>query len=394
MASKFAHRFGTWMGITLGCLALAITSLTGPEPAFAGAPRSITASASPSWLAEINRYRAAAGLNVASAQPAWDLGIEHHLTYLIKTPATYRTGQYASAHTENPASPYYTSDGAREAGYSDLALGGAFTALQAVDGWLQSPFHAVGMLRARLTQVALADDPESGYAGLDVIQGLDYSLPSDPNPILFPGPGVTTNLLAYGGDELPSPLQTCDWPDNSAYGLPLILLLVQPPGSPLTASLTGPRKTESTVNGELCVVDENTYHSTDPVYGPTGLAILQSDNAVFLIPRHPLSTGRYTVAVQQPDEANVDWSFSALAPITRTSIRSVHVHGHSIHIQIATPLGTHLRCALTRRAGRGFATSHFSTCWPTTIYRGLRRGRYRFTVHSRAGNASRQLKVP
>jgi hypothetical protein len=50
------------------------------------------------------------------------------------------------------------------------------------------------------------------------------------------------------------------------------------------------------------VVDEHTYVSTDPVYGPTGLGILQSDNAVFLIPRAPLTTGTYTATIDQPSQ--------------------------------------------------------------------------------------------
>ena len=169
-----------------------------------------TAAAQPAWLTEINMYRAATGLAPVSDEPAWDVGIEHHLTYLEKTPHSYFTGQYQSAHTENPASPYYTSDGATEAGYSDLDEGEAHSALEAVDIWLAAPFHAVGMLRAQLTQVALADDPATRYAGLDVIQGLDYALPAATTPILFPGPGVTTDLVSFGG-ESPDPLETCGW---------------------------------------------------------------------------------------------------------------------------------------------------------------------------------------
>ena len=138
----------------------------------------------PDWLSTINYWRQTAGLAAVSDQPLWDVGIQHHLTYLEDTPASYETGQYASKHTENPQSPYYTSDGATEAGDSDLEWG-VDSDLDAIDGWLTAPFHAIGMLRAQLTEVAFAED-SAGYAGLDVIQGLDYNQPAATSPILFP----------------------------------------------------------------------------------------------------------------------------------------------------------------------------------------------------------------
>ncbi|HZU59789.1 MAG TPA: CAP domain-containing protein [Solirubrobacteraceae bacterium] len=304
-----------WLGALGLLLAVAGLSavglgLAGSSPALASAQRAGTASAPPAWLALINRYRSATGLKPVANNPAWDLGIKHHLRYLAKTPKKYFTGAYASAHTENPASPYYTADGAREAGYSDLALGGVSNDVQAIDVWLRAPFHAVGMLRAQLTQVALAVNSHTGYAGLDVIQGLNYGLPAATRPILFPGPGVTTNLLTYGGEE-PSPLQTCRWSQSATYGLPLILLLPAAPAAHIHASVTGPQGTESTGNGKLCLVDEHTFRTTDKVYGPTGAAILHSDHAAFLIPRQALSKGRYSVSVRQSGRPGIDWSFSA-----------------------------------------------------------------------------------
>jgi len=298
------HVRAGWLAL-LSTIALAAAATSAPV-ATAGAP-------TPSWLAQINYWRQHAGVPPVTDQPAWDIGIEHHLRYLEKTPASYRTGQYASAHTENPASPYYTPDGKTEGGYSDLALGGATDATQAIDEWLAAPFHAIGMLRAQLTQVAFADDPSTGYAGLDVIQGIDFSRPAATAPILFPGPGSTTTLLRFGG-ELPDPTETCGW-EGRSVGLPLVVLLPQPPDRSLTASLAGPSGTESTANGRLCVVDEHTYHSSDPIYGPTGAEILSSDNAVLLIARSPLVDGGYSVDVAQPGQADIRWSFAAGRPV-------------------------------------------------------------------------------
>jgi Cysteine-rich secretory protein family len=198
---------------------LRLAGLAGLLLALAGAP-GVARADTPSWLTEINQYRAATGLAPVTDNPGWDIGIEHHLAYLENTPAQYRTGNYASAHTEDPASPYYSTDGAAEAGYSDLALGGATTPMRAVDTWLAAPFHAIGMLRAQLTQVALAVDPAKGYAGLDVIQGIDPAQPAATTPVLFPGPGITTGLTTFGG-ESPDPRESCGWQNLSPAPWPV-----------------------------------------------------------------------------------------------------------------------------------------------------------------------------
>ena len=168
------------------------------------------------------------------------------------------------------------------------------------------------MLRAQLTQVAFAED-SAGWAGLDVIQGLDDNQPAATSPILYPGPGSTTTLPAASDGESPSPLETCGW-QGMRVGLPLVALLTQAPAAGLTASLSGPAGLESTSNGSLCVVDQTTYHSSDPVYGPTGLSILQGDKAVLLIPRAPLADGTYSVDIQQSGQPDITWAFSAEVP--------------------------------------------------------------------------------
>lgn len=282
------------------------------SPGASAFPRS-PSRAGPDWLATINLYRTAAGLAAVRDHPAWDLGLEHHLTYLESTPLQYRTGRFQSSHIENPLSPYYSADGAAEAGYSDIVQGAAATSVQAVKEWLTAPFHAIGMLRAQLRQVALADAPSSGDAGLDVIQGLNYEVPAATRPILFPGPGVKTDLLTFGG-ERPDPLETCGWEPTPAVGLPLIIMLPRAPGRAVSASVTGPTGIESSANGRLCVVDEHTYHSSDPVYGPNARYILRVDHAIVLVPRDPLRPGRYAVSVRQPRSPVIHWTFSADAP--------------------------------------------------------------------------------
>jgi hypothetical protein len=274
---------------------------------------STSSPAATAWLTEINRYRTAAGLLPVVDQPSWDAGILAHLNYVARTSKSNLTGPYASLHTENPASPSYTSAGALEASRSDLFFDSSdLTPTEFIDGWLSAPFHAIGMLRGRLTQVAFASTANGGAAGLDVISGLGNSGPTS-GPILFPGNGMTTDLTTYTGGESPDPLETCGWSARSgSYGLPLIALLPNAPKAGLAAQVTGTDGSVlSTANGQLCVVDELTYHSSDAVYGNTGKEILQDDHAVLLIARHPYVAATYTATISQPGQSDIGWSFTA-----------------------------------------------------------------------------------
>jgi hypothetical protein len=283
------------------------------------------------WLSEVNTYRTATGLPPVSNQSSWEQGLRNHLAYLSSTPSAYFTGQYQSAHTENPQSPYYTQDGATEGGRSDLYQGAVgFTPVNYIDGWLAGPFHAIGMLRPQLTQVAFASDPGTGDGGLDVLGGLDYSVPARTTPVLFPGPDMTTNLTSFGRGESPNPLESCGSAFQDNPGLPVIMLLPNAPTTDLGASITGSDgSVQSTANGQLCVVDEHTYRSSDPVYGPTGQQILQSDHAVLLVTQHPYGWARNTVAVTQAGGAPISWSFTTApsGPVTAGASYTLHVAG-------------------------------------------------------------------
>jgi hypothetical protein len=333
------------------------------------------------WLGEINRYRDAAGETPVTNNPSWDAGILAHLNYLQSTPLSYRTGQYASAHTENPASPYYTAAGAQEGASSDLITGETtlLTPVQAIDGWWTAPFHAIGMLRPGLTQVALGIG--NGGAGLDVISGLEYGqTPQETTPVLFPGPGITTNLLQYGG-ESPDPLETCGWQNLSQpVGLPLIVLLPTTPQRDATATLTSSSGTLSTANGTLCLV----------VYGPTGLSILQGDQAVLLIPKHPLASGVNTPTLNEPGSAPITWSFTAVPPVpVKQSLPTIAGRGAvGVTVRVHhgewsnTPTSYHDQWELCRR-GRCKAADRHRGCG-----RGIARGR---DSHQRRWDQHQQL---
>jgi hypothetical protein len=310
----------------IACSAIAVLCCAGAPPA------SSAAVSESDWLGRINEIRAGAQLPPVTEEPAWSAGILAHLEYLAKTPQSFDTGAYQSAHIENPASPFYTEAGAKEGDSSDLTFG-AHSNLEAIDTWLAVPFHAIGMLRPGLQKVAFARSPETGDAGLDVISGLTYGM-TEPRQVLYPGPGSTIDLPFYLGEE-PSPIETCiaqhPGADYSRTGLPAIALLTEPPSPELSATMTRPDGSKVSSTGpELCIVTEHNFVTKDQIYGPTGSDILSSDNAVFVIPREHLAEGEYSIDISQPGRPDVSWSFHSKPkpePVTRDFELEVLVHG-------------------------------------------------------------------
>ncbi len=261
-------------------------------------------------LETVNVYRIGSGLAPVADDRAGNQGIANHLAYMANTPTSLRTGQYANAHTENPASPWYTTSGDQAARSSNI--GGGTSPRNAIDGWMRAPFHAIGVLRPHLESISFGISA-SGSAMLNVISGLGGS-PSPLPTVLFPGNGSNTYLNQFTG-ELPDPREGCGGGNGRQFsGLPLIALLPTEPVAGITAELTRPDGSTQIAGADLCVQTGATFNSSDPIYGSTGKAILQGDNAVLVIPRTPLNLGRHGVVLRQPGRPNVSWSFNVVSP--------------------------------------------------------------------------------
>src|SRR5690242_4330147 len=86
------HGFGVAAAAGLLVLALAFASPAASALSRGGQPQA--RHAVPAWLSTINLYRTAAGLPAVRDRPAWDVGLERHLTYLQSTPSQFLTGRY------------------------------------------------------------------------------------------------------------------------------------------------------------------------------------------------------------------------------------------------------------------------------------------------------------
>lgn len=256
----------------------------------------------PSWLQLVNSYREMSRESDLSESAAWDAGALAHSQYMALNNVI--------GHSEDPSMPYYTAAGDAAAQNSNVYLGyGAGTEQTAIEGWLTGPFHAVGVLDPHLLSTGF-DIYRAGSrwaATLDVIRGLTNISSTSGYPVEFPGPGATTTLSRYAGNESPDPLTSC--PGYSApTGVPILLMLG--PGSPggtVQAFTTGGRPVE------FCGYDGHNYTNPDSSAQALGRQVLSARGAIVIIPRQPLTPGAtYTVSVSTVGGI-VTWSFAIAA---------------------------------------------------------------------------------
>lgn len=268
-----------------------------------------TPSPIPAWLSYVNSFRAQAGLHPLDENSDWSSGDWLHSRYMVKNGYV--------GHDETPGNPWYTAEG-QAAGQNGNVLVSSWVNTPdetAIDFWMTSPFHAIAILDPQLHSTGFgsyheAIGPWHTGATLDVGRGRG-DLPGDITfPIAFPSDGTETELLTHGGGEWPDPLASCPGYSSPA-GPPLMLQL----GSGnLTPNVTDFSLMAGDTLLESCLFDETSYTNPDPGTQATGRIILNSRDAVIIMPRHPLTAGQsYTVSVTA-DGQTTTWEFTAVAP--------------------------------------------------------------------------------
>ncbi len=254
----------------------------------------MTPAASGGWLDRLNSWRASTGLSNLSENPLWSAGDSNHALYMVKNDLV--------THYETPGVPYYTTEGDTAARNSNIQVSSTTSTsdVQAIDWWMQAPFHAMGMMDPRLTQTGFGSyrEVKSGWqegGALDTLRGNSFT--GGQYPVYFPGNGTTEPLSTYGGGEFPDPLQAC--PGYSApTGLPVF---VEVGGNVATTAGPVHSFTGNGVPLEHCVID-----STNPSVGSN----LVGRGGVILIPKQPLQNGvRYVVALTV-NGMPYTWSFT------------------------------------------------------------------------------------
>jgi hypothetical protein len=256
----------------------------------------------PAWLSYLNAFRAGSGLPLLSEDAALSAADTLHARYTVMNNTL--------AHSEDSSKPGYTPEGNNAASHSNV-MASSSTATSdedAVDMWLQGPFHALGMLDPHLTVTGFGsyrDGKASGIrmaAAIDVWSKRSYSLPAGASyPVMWPGNGATVALTAYHGNESPNPLVSCSG-YSAPTGLPVIL---QVGDGSQTPNVTAHSFSQGGAQLDSCVFDQTTF-TGDSV----GKSILNGRDGIVLIPRAPLAAGK-TYSVSITDRGKVyAWSFT------------------------------------------------------------------------------------
>lgn len=280
----------------LAVLTMMATFVVATIAGVTAAPGSVSAGgpADDDWLGIVNTYRAMSGLTPVTANATWSAEGQAHSNYMLLN---------GISHDEVPGKPGYTAGGDVAGNSGNVAVSSSINAKARnhIDLWMTGPFHAIGILRHNLkvSGFGLATSsntptPWQSAGTLDVIRGIDTSIPRPTTPITFPGNGATVPLNAFI-TEFPNPMTLCNW--TGSAGLPLIAMMPNDVTN-ASASISGP-------NGPI---DTCVLHKGNTGADGTAQAILDGDNAVIVMPRTVLPNGGYSVTVNS-NGGNVTWQF-------------------------------------------------------------------------------------
>jgi uncharacterized protein YkwD len=292
-----------------------VTALAGAGSSSGSAATSVPSN----WLSVVNYYRAMAGLPAVTERAALSDNDRKHAKYMVENQVI--------GHSEDPGLAFYTPGGDNAAQHSNLTRGSySMSDRAAVESWMMGPFHAIGILDPRLKKVGYGTFRERGHdpsfefaAALDVLNGLESAPVGLAYPVRFPGPNQTTFLSEYRGGENPDPLSPCAG-YSAPTGAPIMLQLKLP--APVVAhsfKMAGGPELDS------CIYDSTTY--TNPTFSiqQNARAVLGARNAIVLVPRSPLKSGKtYDVSITH-GLTTTAWSFKVgdvVAPITKISAPS------------------------------------------------------------------------
>jgi uncharacterized protein YkwD len=296
------------------------------SPSAATAPQS---SGSDSWLARLNYFRAMAGLNSVSDDTKMSAGDVMHARYLVKNNSG-RPNPGLDMHLESSKNRWYTPEGYAAGRTSDVIPpnGIELTGQQAIDIWIEGPFHRFPILNPALKEVGFGVYSEDGETAIAMQirkpGALDNPLvspshrsfindesetPSDegapPRPIEFPPPNSRFPLASFSTGEWPNPLASCAGYQRPS-GFPITLQL----GSAEKPKLQSATLTSEGRTVESCAIDASSYRGDDQTMTYAGQASLENFGAIIVVPRERLHSGAtYEVSIVA-DGKTYQWSFT------------------------------------------------------------------------------------
>ncbi|NJP04759.1 MAG: CAP domain-containing protein [Chloroflexaceae bacterium] len=256
------------------------------------------------WLSYVNYFRANANLPPIEEVTDWSDGATLHSRYVVANGLN---------HQEDPSLPEYTEAGAATGRNSNVFGGsGDWHFTQVLDTWMTGPFHQVAMLDPRLTRSGFGEYRDNGsYAAtMDVLRGRDGDLAGVAFPVLFPADGKVMTLDRYDGNEWPDPLTSCA--GYTAPSGPPLMLFLPADQSPQVTNFSFQHGDAAL---DACLFDATSYQHAEQAWQDLGRSLLQSRNAIVLMPRAPLQLDpptTYTASVTTAGQTYT-WSFNTAA---------------------------------------------------------------------------------
>ncbi len=259
------------------------------------------------WLDYVNLFRTQANLSPVAENSSWSNGGYLHGRYMVKNDFI--------GHDEDPSNQWYTPEGdaAAENGNVAVSSSSSFSDFGMINLWMVGPFHAVGILDPKLNTTGFghyheADGGWQSGATLDVLRGRGTIPGGTTFPILYPKNGGQLWLLSYTGGEYPNPVLGCGY--TTPTGGPIILQLGT--GS-ITPTITAYSLMQGSTPLTVCVYDETNYSFPgDPGGQSLGRAVLNSRDALVMIPQQPLQEGfSYTASITTNGQTYT-WNFTTI----------------------------------------------------------------------------------
>ena len=277
------------------------------------------------WLEYVNQFRTQANLPPLIENSDWSYGDWLHSRYVVKN-------DYPG-HDEDPSNPWYTPEGA-VAGASGNVMATEWKEAPdeyAIDEWMTAPFHGICIIDPELQTTGFGSyrDAVGLYqmgATLDVLRGLSNIPPETTFPILYPKSEGRIWTLSYSGGELPNPWSSC--PGYGMDGRSGPPIMIQIGSGDQTPNVSATSFTQGSTPLDHCVFDETNYYNPYPIDQDLGRSVLNTRDAIVIMPRSPLVDGQiYSVNVNV-NGAVYSWSFTA----TTSPFRSQPLYEETVQI--------------------------------------------------------------
>lgn len=260
----------------------------------------------PEWLTYLNDFRQMGGVAPINELAALTLGSRLHSEYMT-------LNDDPIAHWQDPGNPLYNPAGDTAARNSNIFATTQTDAnfIWSINFWVSAPFHLVPMLAPGLARVGYGDHIDlqgdvNMAAVLDVRSLRNRPADDVTYPLMFPQNGGRTWIVRHSMNEWPDPLESCPGYTRPA-GAPIILQLGD---GNLTPHVGYHIVLMDGVPIESCIFDETNYYNTNDYAQSEGRKILNEQDAIVIIPRHPLPIDRlYTVQVEANGQV-YSWEFT------------------------------------------------------------------------------------